>query len=361
MKNLLYLSVSFLLMFASCSNDDEAVPGGNPENGQLTFDIAAVNQLNASSETRGPVYSQEAVQHVTDVKVYAFKNDGTNYVYVKTYDITGWTDGTTFKRYAVASGDNLVAGDYKFLGVGRDANDMYTLPTLLPTTKYQDMVASIAASGNETEIFAGTTPYMITALGSRVNILMTRQVAGVLGYFKNVPAAINGTAVKYLRLSVSNSNHQVNLTTGNGAAPTGTAFNIINMDLSGQTVNGDVYAGNDLGSGVVKLPNTQLMGSFFLPVPGISMTLGLYDASSNPLRTWVVTSLVLPVFDIMANHFYTLGKKSYAGTTTGDPGNPGDPTDDDAPIDLFTDQNISITITPNWTLIHDLTINNIIP
>lgn len=159
MRNLLYLSMSCLLMFASCSKDDEEVPGGNSENAQLTFELAAVNELSTGGVTRAPLYSQEAVQNVTDVKVYAFKNNGTDYVYQATYDIPNWTAGTTFKRYEVPSASNVPIGDYKYLAVGRDANDPYTLPTLtLGTTKFQDMIATVSASGAETELFSGYTP-----------------------------------------------------------------------------------------------------------------------------------------------------------------------------------------------------------
>ena len=70
-----------------------------------------------------PVYSQEATQHVTRVSVYAFVQNGSTYLHQKTYDITGWTDGTTFKRFAVPDADKLPVGVYKFLAVGRDASD----------------------------------------------------------------------------------------------------------------------------------------------------------------------------------------------------------------------------------------------
>lgn len=359
MKSFIFLSAASLLMFAACSNEDEPVAGH--EEGSISFEIAAVNELQDGMNTRGAIYSQEAAQSVTDVNVYAFKNNGTDYVYQATFNIPNWAPGTDFKRYEVPSGSNVPLGDYKFLAIGRDASDPYSLPALTTAvTKYQDMVATVSASGNETELFSGTTPVILTSPGVRVPIVMTRMVAGVLGYFKNVPTTINGTAVRYLRLSVSNSNQKVNLTTGAGINTTPAAFNIINMDLSGQTVSGDVYAGNDLsGQGVVKVTNSQLNGSYFTPVAGITMTLGLYDTGGNALRTWVVTSIGLPLFDITANHFYTLGQKTFAGTTTGDPslpGNsvpPGDPTDDDAPIDLMTDQTISITISPAW-IINDL-------
>ena len=85
------------------------------------------------------------------------------------------------------------------------------------------MLASIVNSGDESEIFAGSADAEVMAQGgTRVSIEMTRKVAGVLGYFKNVPQVLNGSTVKYLRLKVSNSNQQVNLTNGVGinTAPT---------------------------------------------------------------------------------------------------------------------------------------------
>ena len=50
------------------------------------------------------------------------------------------------------------------------------------------MLASIVNSGDESEIFAGSADAEVMAQGgTRVSIEMTRKVAGVLGYFKNVP------------------------------------------------------------------------------------------------------------------------------------------------------------------------------
>ena len=63
--------------------------------------------------------ARRATQHVTCVSVYAFMQNGSTYLHQKTYDITGWTDGTTFKRFAVPDADKLPVGVYKFLAVGR--------------------------------------------------------------------------------------------------------------------------------------------------------------------------------------------------------------------------------------------------
>lgn len=352
MKSVVFLSVMSLLMFASCSNEDNVDPVEN-ENGSVTFELSAVNEIESGSVTRAPVYSQEATQHVTQVDVYAFKKSGADYLFEKSYNIAGWTDGTTFKRFSVPEENKLAMGDYKFLAVGVGADNQFTVTTpTASTTKFEDMVATIAAAGSETEIFAGSTPYTIIAQGSRVSIQMTRKVAGVLGYFKNVPTTVDGTTVKYLRLSVSTSNLVTNLSSGAGSTAGATPYNIINIDLSTQGTANDVYTGNTVASGIVKVPNSQLSGNYLVPVNGITMTLGLYDAGGTALRTWAVSS---PgdgtTFNILANHFYTLGKKVASGTTTGDP---DDPNDDDNPIDLLTDQTITITISPNWIAIHDL-------
>ena len=83
------------------------------------------------------------------------------------------------------------------------------------------------------------------------------------------------------------------------------------MDLSGQAVSNGVYVGNDLsGQGVVKVPNSQLGGSFYIPVSGVSMTLGLYDASGVAIKEWTVSdtnSSGATQFNLMANHFLFIG------------------------------------------------------
>lgn len=353
MKKFLLLAMAGFMMSA-CSNDDTPAPNPGTQQGKISFEISAVEDIN-NGATKSPVYSQEAVQHVTDVKVYAFKQTGADFLYVKTYDVTGWTDGMTFKRYVVNDGDMLDPGAYQFLAVGRDNPDMFTLNSLSAATKYQDMQASIAASGNESEIFSGSALSTIVSEGNRVSILMSRQVAGVLGYFKNVPQQYKNVNVKYLRLTVNNSNKAVNLTNGIGMTPA-SSFRLIDVDLSGQAVQNGVYTGNDLtAQNVVKLPNTQLNGRFFLPVNGISMTLGLYGEDGTPLKEWSVKDAGnQPIFNILPNHFYSLGIKAKNDSTNG--GTPTDPGDDDSPIDLMTDQNIAITISPAWTLIHNMVI-----
>ena len=167
---------------------------------------------------------------------------------------------------------------------------------------------------------------------------------------------LNNTTVKYLRLTVSYADTQVGLANGIGAAPAGVTYNIIDADLSGQTVTAEgVYSGNDLtAQGVVKLVNSQLFGKFLLPVGAVTLNLGLYDANNNLLKAWTVVDGGSPTLNFTANHFYSLGRKVSKGDTTG--GGTPDTGDDDSAIDLLKDQVIVLSIDPSWNTIHNLVI-----
>lgn len=359
MKKTILLIAASMLMFA-CSKENDGGKSTDEPPGQI-IELAAVNELTdglAATKTR-PLYSQEAIQEVERVSIYVFTDNGATTSYLKTYTVTGWSKGTTFMRFPVPDNDKLATGNYQLLVIGREATDNFTLPNLVVgTTKIEDVIAHVSAPGQESEIFAGVKPVTVSSQGVRVSMQMTRKVAGILGYFKNVPYDINGQTVKFLRLTCSNADTSVILSNGNGMNPTNTAYMLINADLSGQAKNTDlgIYTGNDLDAqGVVKVPNSQLFGKFMLPVGNITLTLGLYDAGGVALKTWTVQDNTSSTFNILANQFYSLGQKVKKGDTTG--GGTPDTGDDDAPVDLLKDQVIVLTIDPNWAAIHNLTIN----
>lgn len=362
MRNILLTAAASLFIFG-CSNDNENSPE-IPEQG-VVFEISTVNKTKEGLDSRTrPLYGQDALQEVERVNIYAFKkntSDG-NYYYNKTLTVDSWPKGSAFQRYSVPTNQELSAGDYQFLVVGQELTDNYTLTTpTVNTTQISDISASVSTPGKASEIFAGQKNATVEQTGGqkpgvRVSVEMTRQVAGVLGYFKNVPNILNNTVVKYLQITVTNANKQVYLANGNGATPTGATDTLLKVDLSGQTVTSQgVYAGNDLSSqGVAKVENSQLFGKFAIPVSSVSMTVALCDASGNVLKTWTVTDGNNTTFNISPNHFYSLGRKVSQSDLTG--GGTPDPGDDDAPIDLLQDQVIAITINANWDTIHNLVI-----
>ena len=356
MRKLYLIALASISMFA-CSKNDSSELTDTPSEG-VVFELATVNQLanGITSRTR-PLYSQEAIQEVERVSIYAFKKNGSDFLYDTTYVVPSWSKGSTFMRFTIEPLNKLQQTDYQFLVVGRELSDNYTLATLTRgTSKITDVTATVPAPGQESEIFAGDKSVTVSSEGVRVSVEMTRKVAGILGYFKNVPAMIGSNQVQALRLVITNGDKQINLYSGIGSVPTGTSYEIFNINLSGQTVTPEgVFAGNDLsGQGVVKVSNSQLAGKFIIPISGIRMQIQLCDASNAILKTWDVVNNSNQTFDLLANHFYALGQKVAKGDTTG--GGTPDAGDDDAPIDLLKDQVIAITINPNWAQFHNLVI-----
>lgn len=357
MKKIYWMIAAGFLMMA-CSNEKTEVI--EPDSNDQVIEIAAVNRLSEGGVTRTrPLYGQDAIQEVERISLYIFKNNGTNYVYTQMYDIPGWTKGSNFMRFTVPDNSKLAAGDYQFLVIGREATDNYRIPApVVGTSMIGDVKASVSLPGRESEIFAGTKDVSIVSQGVRVNMQMSRQVAGVLGYFKNVPYQINGQDVKYLRLTTTAADTIVMPASGNGAGRVDANYMIFNTDLSGQAKNTTlgIYTGNDLSAqGVVKVANSQLFGMFMIPVGNINLTLGLYAADGTALKTWNVQLNSNNSINILANHFYALGRKVKMGDVTG--GGTPDPGDDDMPVDLLTDQELTLTIDPNWADIHNLTLN----
>lgn len=355
MKHYLLIALASISLLA-CSKNDSTDSNDIPD-GNIVFELATVNELQSGMSRTRPLYSQEAIQEVEQVSIYAFKKNGADYQYDTIYTVSNWSKGSTFMRFPIGTSNKLKVGDYQILVIGREATDNYTITTpTIGSTLPTAITATIANPGMESEIFAGNTSFTVSSEGVRVSVEMTRQIAGILGYFKNVPAMIGSSNVKTLRLTISNADKQVNLYSGIGSTPTNATYEIFNIDLSGQTVTAEgVYAGNDLnGQGVIKVDNSQLLGSFILPINNVTMTLGLYDNTGTALKTWKVLNANNETINISANNFYALGQKVAKGDTTG--GGTPDPGDDDAPIDLLKDQVIAITINPNWAQFHNLTI-----
>lgn len=345
MRNYLITIALGILAFA-CSKDDQPIP--QTDKG-ISINLSMVEKLQTESNTRRPIYSQEALQNVGRMNLYIFHQSGADYMYSTTYSIP-WTQGNATGTYTLPS--LLPAGNYKFVVIGRETTDDYTLSPLVSTTTFDNFSANIdhASGKQENEIFSGSQPVTIVSEGVRVNILSTRQVAGILGYFQNVPKLINATPVRYLRLMMNSANSSLNLTTSTGSAPSG-VYKIYEVDLTAQGTNDSVFLGNTI-SGVTKLPLSQLNGGFLLPVNNTSITLGLYDNGDNLLKSWPIKSEGSTTFNIIADHFYTLGRKLVAGSTNG--GDPSNPNNNDYAIDLLHDLEIAITINPNWDVIYTL-------
>jgi hypothetical protein len=361
MKKIIPLFALGIASFGSCISDKPT------SESSLTFHIKSDDLF----LTRSELYSSDAIQSIDDVKVYVFKttDGGATYQYHKTYDLAAeWLKGNNSVVHNVTRTEMLEDGSYRFLAVGMDAPTDYTVqpPMTAGSTNYSNVYASLGSTVPQ-ELFTGVEDNVIDSSIENVTILMTRRVAGVLGYFSNVPTTVGTQTVRYLRLTLAASNITLDITAdpAAGVAPhpaTEPGYNIFNVDLSTQGTSNGVYTGTPDIGGVAKTANTTLVGAHVVPVAfatGATMTLSLVaDDGTTILKSWQVRDDTgNTTFNLLPNHFYSLGRKlQSANTPNGE--NDTNPEDDDMPIDLSKMQTITANILAGWNTVHQISLQD---
>ena len=374
-----------LLTFSACSNDDAFnedetnVTAGETRNVELTFNFS----VNSGEQTRGgrPLYSSEALQQVNAMKVYVFKEESDdNYVYSKEitddgnfgFNNNSSAQGTESHSYTLT--DKLPDGKYKFLAVGYENGYSTTFKALTMTpdeTKLSDLLLELNERQNADEVFSGVSEDVTvsaTSTSFNVGVELHRVVAGILGYFKNVPYEIeNGgkmVRVKHVLVNVVKKGTSAKLADRTASGVDDNKYTIIDIDMSSYKKDGNNnwYAVDAQSGAVATVANSVLKGAYSLPIAAVpsSNTLEVVltgDDKSTVLKTFKVKDVDDYDFAINANHFYSLGQKmTNDDTNGGDPDPDPDPDDNDDPIDLSKDEIITITVNAAWTDIHNLTI-----
>lgn len=399
MKKYLFLSAVGAMMLAACSNDD-TVPVEGADATQPGSELTLT--LNSGGDGLGtranrPVNSSEAANNVTAVKLYIYNASGTDVTAAAltagTLNPITWTAGPsspaapgdnpnpahkasqTIKLNKLASdgvytvvayGYNLVT-DYTISG-GGTANDAFT--------------ATLPGATNESELFAGKSTFTVVngniQSGTTSEVELRRHVAGLLGYFKNVPILYTNPStnlpdiVAFVRVYASS--HASAFTfpsalpvngTGNNTKTKVLEFNLATLisDFASQTT----AIGLDLTKTfnipaktglTATVPNSILSGKFLIPFSKVAstttFTIQLENATGTVLKSWDVINNGLSgdkVFDVQRNYFYSIGQKYVAGSTDGGTSDPGDA---DQPIDLSKETVITITINDAWDTIYNL-------
>lgn len=399
MKKYLFLSAVGAMMLAACSNDD-TVPVESADAAQPGSELTLT--LNSGGDGLGtranrPVNSSEAANNVTAVKLYIYNASGTDVTAAAltagTLNPITWTAGPsspaapgdnpspahkasqTIKLNKLASdgvytvvayGYNLVT-DYTISG-GGIANDAFT--------------ATLPGATNESELFAGKNTFTVVngniQSGTSSEVELRRHVAGLLGYFKNVPILYTNPStnlpdiVAFVRVYASS--HASAFTfpsalpvngTGNNTKTKVLEFNLatlisdfisqttaIGLDLT-KTFNIPAKTGL-----TATVPNSILSGKYLVPFAKVAstttFTIQLENATGTVLKSWDVINNGLSgekVFDVQRNYFYSIGQKYVAGSTDGGTSEPGDA---DQPIDLSKETVITITINDAWDTIYNL-------
>lgn len=239
LKNKSPLIWSALLLFgiAGCSKSESAVPAG-----KSPYTLAIAVQGEASLQTRTPVFDPDdktlkGRQHVTRVQLYIYEQDdtGNDYICVASEDVKwphlqGADQGLETRKqgYSTKYQNYQDNKDYRFVAMGFD--DTYTGGVEAPQFENKNSVAAYgqpdaqatvrteATTGaklsegkfslqagaaeslmNESELFAGARTFTKADLkngtAARTPIELNRRVAGVMGYFKGLPAQIENETV----------------------------------------------------------------------------------------------------------------------------------------------------------------------
>lgn len=342
------------LILAGCRNEEsilQIVPDNPDEEvGDVMLDFTVAGELSVSDAagTRTALPGSDNVQHVTSVQLYIFNGTGDNATCIASEDV-GWSAYfnnipptiTSTMRYRVKY-EGLVNGNpYTFLAVGTDASSRttYGYPAAIQvgSTILSNAIATLAGTEattwtnmRQSEFFAGATVLTPSNNSTNGNVALWRRVAGVMGWFTNVPTLVGATTVSNIRITLyTQQNKRVPLLQ---RSQTPVFKDYLASPLASAT-GGQVLV--EIPVPVGTLPITVLSkGSYVLPVPApvavnsndFTLKVELTGSSGNVLRSTRVTlsgrddsnsstgggtGVIDPQgvyrFPIIANRFYGVG------------------------------------------------------
>ena len=431
------VAIAGMALLAACSNDEivPAIDNGNGSNGtesEITLALSSGGDGMGTRAVGRPVTSSAAASKVDKVQIKLYKNTGSD-------DSPTWVEatGVTFSGVTITNGlmdwtslategtpgytetgrdtkktikvKGLEQASYKLIAYGYEDGHSYTIEGdaidaaqgMFKTTA----ITPLAGDNGEKveELFAGEVKFKADDKGkitdADVTVTMKRQVAGLLGYFFNIPihkanAAGEMKQIKYVIVkTVANANQFWFPHTAtdklNGINQTTSSTELLKYDLSALITTGTGTSGEDYATQVAndtqndktfaiaavntgnvqKVANSILDGRFVIPfsehVASNTITVELADVDGNAVRSWNVKinkenannfTGDANQYDILRNHFYSIGKKLKSGDTTGgetpDPG--VDPTDPDTPVDLSQDNDIIVILNDAWDVVYDM-------
>lgn len=407
------VAIAGMTLLAACSNDESIPAIDNGSNGVESEITLALNSGGDGVTTRAgrPVNSSAAANEVDRVqlKLYKTTDAGTTWnlqAGAFEEDVLTWTEGPTgegtpgytdrtesrkikVKNLEASASYKIVAYGYKATDTGNtcaytvtDANSVFT------TTALGDEGTNGA---NIEEIFAGEETFATDAdkkITTFVQVEMNRQVAGMLGYFMNIPVKkIHPTtnvltAVKFVKVytvakattfkfpfadvfnGISQSEAKTELLSYDlkTLVDANTVANKYDDQVSGAATGSETFDIDAKTGSVATVANSILAGRFIIPfsatVDQNTITIELQAEDGTALRTWSVKATAsngstiadLFKYDIKRNYFYSIGKKLKSDSTNP----PVEPEDPDKPVDLNQDNDIIVILNDAWDVVYDM-------
>lgn len=245
-KNLFLVSgLLAATLFTACNNEEISMPQGDNEASQelvLALSDGSLNMARSSNAFARaaaaagigdagainafgrPLYSSMASQYVQNIKIYFVDQKG-NIARVVNVDKDYWKQSLAYNNgrkltISLKGTDKLKDGEYTVYACAYSEDSGYKFaPTVeVKDTEWKDFYATVSQGNDPSEVFAGQatvtakdTKDEVSLKSGNGNALVTlyRQVAGISGYFKNIPANVDGDVPTHLRLVASGKNTQV--------------------------------------------------------------------------------------------------------------------------------------------------------
>ncbi len=199
MKTIRYLLLLIPLLLVACSPDDTIVPEAGKE-GNITFTFTTESRAKTKTVLENSASTSDGKQHVSTVYLYVFDASGT----CTRVDNVPWPSPSSVEvNYQTVSriySTTLPAGDYTFLAVGLDdaSGTTYNLPDAIMVGSSLTNATVMLATGKTkediatSELFAGSLNATLKeSLNTPVTINFYRRVAGVMGWFTNIPPDVS--------------------------------------------------------------------------------------------------------------------------------------------------------------------------
>ena len=225
------LLVISCLVAVGCSNDDLNSPD-SPDD--VNTKVVLTFSTSPTLITRTVLPGLENLQHVETMQLYIFNGTGNNAMCVASEKVD-WTDlaapegkPTVSKMHKVIYNNFEPGKPYTFIAVGMDncSGATFALPDAVQVGKTLLGAAKAVLDSGKTksdiavsELFGGAaviTPLEVGKVTGTIDLF--RRVAGVMGWFTNIPRQVNGTNVAYLRIELFKAqNKSIWLTKPNSA------------------------------------------------------------------------------------------------------------------------------------------------
>lgn len=421
------MAIAGITLLASCSNDEIVPAIDNGSNGVESEITLALNAGGDGVTTRAgrPVNSSAAASNVNKVQLKLLKKDGTNkwgeanngeafkdipngtidWTSLSTEGVPGYDATNRDTKKTIKVTGLGASSTYKLIAYGYEEKHGYTIATFDDTNNGRYKTTDITAGDNGVnveEFFSGAVEFETDANSkittANVSVTMKREVAGLLGYFHNIPikkanadGELQTVKYVYVKTVAECPSFQFPYREETGVDLCGLSQNtasttLLKYDLSsiidGTTGTGgksyqdqvneysdenNIFKINAINTADVKTKeNSIINGRFIIPfqnaVNSNTLQVVLADDSETPIKTWNIkissqnnaqsyTGNALQ-YNILRNKFYSIGKKLRSDEIAPDPSNPD--VDPDEPIDLSQDNDIILILNDAWDVIYNM-------